>query len=88
VKSYVEAEPEDAAEKQLRLLMERRSSHGGGDTKSIEASWKLSDQRRAQLEHEQNRVLWAQHHAKMAEQFAMLSAEHARRARALEEGVA
>lgn len=73
---------EDTVDRELERLVEKRASADKAQRQAID--WKLSDQRRAQLEHAQNKVLWQQHHAKMAEQFAMLSAEHARRARRLE----
>jgi hypothetical protein len=81
VKSYVE---EDAAEKQLRQLMERRSSSSGPERH--EAALKLSHRKRVERERAQNKEAWGRFYARLGESLAVRAADYHRRARALLEG--
>lgn len=76
---------EDAVDKELERLVERRADRGSAG--KLEAEWKLSDRQRLAHERAQNRHAWHDYFMAIAESLALRSAEYQRRARALlEEG--
>jgi hypothetical protein len=74
----------EQASAQIDTLIERRAS-SRQKANSLEELWAASERRHKARVHQEHRELWIDYYRRMAENHALLSAEHQRRARALME---
>jgi hypothetical protein len=79
----VKLDPEavDRAEREIERFIEKQADKN--ETLRLEASWKLSDQRRQQRQREQNRKEWGLYYATLAESLALRAGAYSRKAQQL-----